>query len=158
MILISATLGFWQEYGAPDAVVQLLSIVQVIATTVRDGNLQDILVEAIAPGDMVLLRAGDVIPGDGLMLEGRDLFVDETASTGETLPVEKSMGAVAVEAPLAKRTNALLLGTHVVSGMGKAVIVHVGRHTEFGQVSQRLRLRPPRRPNSTEACDASAMS
>ncbi len=143
IILTSAALGFWQEYSAADAVDKLLSIVQVTATVLRDGSPQDMPVEDIVPGDIVLLRAGDVIPGDGVLLEGRDLFVDEAALTGETFPVEKTVGPVPAETPLARRTNALFLGTHVVSGMGKTLVVNTGQRTEFGRVSQRLRLRPP---------------
>ena len=95
------------------------------------------------PGDVVLLKAGDVIPGDCLILESKDLFVDEAALTGETFPVEKSAAVLAAETPLAQRTNALFMGTHVVSGAATAVVVLTGGATEFGQVSAELKLRPP---------------
>jgi Mg2+-importing ATPase len=143
IILASAALGFWQEYGATNAVEKLLTVVQIKATAFRDGSPQAIPVEDIVPGDIILLRAGDVIPGDCLLLGARDLFVDEAALTGETFPVEKTVGVLTAATPLGQRTNVLLLGTHVVSGTGKAVAVHTGKDTEFGQVSQHLRLTPP---------------
>jgi P-type Mg2+ transporter len=68
--------------------------------------------------------------------------VDEATLTGETYPVEKSVGALAAATPLGQRTNALWMGTHVVSGSAQAVVVHTGKQTEFGKVSERLRLRP----------------
>ncbi len=77
------------------------------------------------------------------MLDSHDLFIDEAALTGETFPVEKTVGVVATDTPLAKRTNALFMGTHVVSGSAKAVVVSTGRATEFGAISEQLKLRPP---------------
>ncbi len=142
IVLASGLLGFWQERGAANAVEKLLAIVQIKAMAIRDHAPAEILVEQIVPGDVVVLNAGDVIPGDCLILESRDLFVDEATLTGETYPVEKSDATVAAETPLAMRTNALWMGTHVISGSGKAVVVLTGRETEFGKVSDRLNLRP----------------
>jgi Mg2+-importing ATPase len=143
IIFASGLLGFWQERGATDAVEKLLAIVQTRAAVLRDGKETEIPVEEIVPGDVVILNAGDVIPGDGRILESRDLFVDEAPLTGETYPVEKQPGVLPVEIPLSRRTNALFMGTHVVSGTAKAVIVGTAGETEFGKVSARLRLRPP---------------
>jgi Mg2+-importing ATPase len=143
IILISGLLGFWQERGATNAIDKLLSIVQIRAAVMRDGTLKDITVEEIVPGDIVSFNAGDVIPGDCLILESKDLFVDEASLTGETYPEDKISGVLPAETPLAKRTNTLFMGTHVVSGSALAVVVHTGRETEFGKVSERLNLRPP---------------
>jgi Mg2+-importing ATPase len=143
IVLASALLSFFQERGAADAVERLLAIVQTKTTVLRDGRQQEIIVEEIVPGDVVILRAGDVIPGDCRLLEARDLFVDEAALTGETYPVEKAVGALPPETPLGQRTNALFLGTHVISGTAKAAVVYTGKGSEFGKVSERLRLRPP---------------
>jgi len=143
IVLISGLLGFWQEHSASNAVKKLLSIVQIKAAVVRDGSISEIPVEEIVPGDMVNLNAGDVIPGDGLIFESNDLFVDEAMLTGETFPVEKMSAKLPAETPLGQRTNALWMGTHVVSGSATAIIVHTGTETEFGKVSERLKLRPP---------------
>jgi Mg2+-importing ATPase len=142
IVLVSGLLGFWQERGAAHAVEKLLAMVQVKATVLRDGSPQDMLVEAIVPGDMVILNAGGVVPGDCLVLESKDLFVDEATLTGETYPVEKSVGVLAAGTPLGQRTNALWMGTHVVSGSASALVVRTGKDTEFGKVSERLKLRP----------------
>lgn len=143
IVLISGLLGFWQERGASNAVEKLLALVQVKATVLRDGQSQEISNKEIVPGDIVLLCAGKNIPGDCLVLESQDLSVDEAALTGETYPVDKFSGVLPAETGLSQRTNSLYMGTNVISGTGKAIVVHTGKETEFGKVSERLKLRPP---------------
>ncbi len=142
IVLVSGILGFWQERGAASAVEKLLAIVQIKAAVLRDGREQQIPVEEIVPGDIILLKAGDVIPGDCRLLESKDLFVDEATLTGETYPAEKTAGVLPTETPLARRTNALFMGTHVASGSARALVIHTAKETEFGQVYERLVLRP----------------
>ena len=144
IIVISSLLGFWQEKGAADAFEKLLSAVQIRATVLRDGKKTEVPVEEIVPGDIIILNAGDMIPADCLILESNDLFVSEATLTGESYPVEKSVGALKAESPLAKRVNSLWMGTSVVSGSGKALVVFTGKETEFGKISETLRLRPPK--------------
>ncbi|MBC7247218.1 MAG: magnesium-translocating P-type ATPase [Actinobacteria bacterium] len=142
IILVSGMLGFWQEKGAADAVAGLLSLVRIKALVLRDGKAVESDVEELVPGDVVLLSAGSSIPGDCLLLESTDLFVDEAVLTGETFPVEKNPGAVPADTPLSGRENALFMGTHVISGEARAVVVLTGRDTEFGKISHRLQLKP----------------
>ena len=142
IVIISGLLGFWQERGAVDTVEKLLAIVEVKARVLRDGEPKEIPTEKVVPGDVVRLAAGDVVPGDCVILESKDLFIDEATLTGETFPAEKTPGKLPAETPLAQRTNTLFMGTHVVSGMAKAVVIQTGKETEFGKVSERLRLRP----------------
>ena len=142
ILLASGLLGFWQEHSATNAVQKLLAMVQVKATVLRSGSSHEIPVEEIVPGDIVILNAGNIVPGDGLITESKDLFVDEATLTGETYPVEKSVGTLAPETPLGQRTNALWMGTHVVSGSARALVTGTGSQTEFGKVSERLKLRP----------------
>ena len=142
IILISGLLGFWQERGASNAVAKLLSIVQIKAMVMRDGSSKEIPVEDIVLGDIVILNAGDIVPGDGLIQESKDLFVDEAMLTGETFPAEKAAAVLPAETLLAQRTNAVWMGTHIVSGSATALIVRTGKETEFGKVSERLKLRP----------------
>ncbi|MEO0115275.1 MAG: magnesium-translocating P-type ATPase [candidate division WOR-3 bacterium] len=142
IILISGLLGFWQEHSASNAVEKLLSIVQIKATVLRAGGSIEIPIEEIVPGDIVILSAGDFVPGDGLVLESNDLFIDEAILTGETFPVEKAVAILPPDTPLGQRTNALWMGTHVVSGSATALIVRTGKDTEFGKVSERLKIRP----------------
>jgi Mg2+-importing ATPase len=143
IVLVSGFLGFWQERGAVNAVEKLYAIVQIKATVVRDGDSKEVPIEEVVPGDIVFIKASDVIPGDCLLLESQDLFIDEAALTGETYPVEKSICILPPETPLSQRTNSLLMGTHVVSGSARAVVIRTGKETEFGKVSERLKLRPP---------------
>jgi P-type Mg2+ transporter len=142
IVLISGLLGFWQERGASNAVEKLLALVQVKATVLREGQAQEIPNEEVVRGDIVLLSAGKNIPGDCLVLESKDLSVDEAALTGETYPVDKLSGVLPAGTGLSQRTNSLYLGTNVISGTAKAVVVHTGKDTEFGKVSERLKLRP----------------
>jgi Mg2+-importing ATPase len=123
-------------------VQKLLAIVQIKAAVLRDGSPKDIPVEEVVPGDVVILSAGDLVPGDGVVQESNDLFVDEAMLTGETFPAEKAVAVSAAQTPLSQRTNALWMGTHVVSGSAKALVIRTGKDTEFGKVSERLRLRP----------------
>lgn len=143
IILISSCLGFWQEKGAAHAVEELLKMVQIRCRLVRGGTEKECPVETVVPGDVVVLSAGDVIPGDSLLLESRELFIDEAAFTGETFPVEKNAGVVAADTPLSGRSNTLFMGSHVISGKARALVVRTGKHTEFGMISDRLRLRSP---------------
>ena len=143
IVLISGLLGFWQEYGASNAVGKLLAIVQIKASVFRDGKQQEIHIEEIVPGDIVILNAGDIVPGDCLLLEAKDVFVDEAMLTGETFPVEKEISVLSADTALAQRTNTLWMGTHIVSGNAKALVALTGKNTEFGKVSERLKLKAP---------------
>ena len=143
IIFVSALLGFWQEHGAAKAVAALLALVHVTVTVIREGNTFDIPLDEVVPGDIVVLSAGSSIPGDGMLLESKDLFVDEATLTGETYPAEKSVSIVPSSAPLNQRTNSLFMGTHVISGHATAVIVQVGRETEFGRIAGHVMHRQP---------------
>ncbi len=143
IVLISGLLGFWQEYSASGAVAKLLAIVQIKAAVLRDGKQIEIPVEEIVPGDIVILNAGDIVPGDCLILESKDAFVDEAMLTGETFPVEKAPGVLPAETALAQRANTVWMGTHMVSGNASVLVVLTGKNTEFGKVSERLKLKSP---------------
>lgn len=140
---VSGLLGYYQEYRASDAVAALTARVRASAPVLRDGREVDVPVEEVVPGDLLRLEAGRTIPGDARIVEATNLYVDESALTGETFPVEKAATPVSADAPLAKRASSLYLGTHVVSGTGTAVVVAIGRETEFGRISDRLRTAPP---------------
>ena len=143
IVLISSLLGFWQEKGAADAFAKLLETVQIKASVLRDSEEKEIPVEEVLPGDIIILNAGDIIPADCLILDSKDLFVSEATLTGETYPVEKIVGVLEAGTPLAKRTNSLWMGTSVVSGNGKVLAVTTGKETEFGKISEELKLRSP---------------
>lgn len=91
----------------------------------------------------MLLSAGSLIPADGIVLDANDYFVDQAVLTGETFPVEKMPACVSANASLAQRTNCVFMDTSVSSGTARALIIQTGKSTVFGQVAERLRLRPP---------------
>jgi Mg2+-importing ATPase len=86
VVLMSTLLGFWQKFRAASAVASLLAVIQMKTTVLRDGKLSDVPVEEIVPGDVVFLSAGDTIPGDGLLIESKVLFVDESDLTSNSSP------------------------------------------------------------------------
>ena len=143
IVIVSGLLGFWQEHRAASAVAKLCAIVETKVRVLRAGVEVLVPPEQIVPGDVVLLSAGAIIPADCRLLEARDLFVSEATLTGETYPGEKNPGLLSVNTPLARRSNAVFMGTHVVSGSGKACVIQTGRQTQFGKVYETLRLRPP---------------
>ncbi len=143
IVLGSAVLSFIQEYSAGSAAEKLKAQVKVQSLVLRDGQPQKLSADEIVPGDVVLLQAGSLIPADGVVLEAKDLFVSQSVLTGETFPVEKTTAAVPGGASLGERTNTVFMGTNVRSGSGKVLIVQTGKATAFGQIADRLRLRPP---------------
>ncbi len=143
IVALSGLLGFQQEHGAARAVAELLAVVELRCTVRRGGGEVSIPMKEVVPGDLVLLAAGDGIPGDCRLLAERDLCVDEAALTGESFPVQKQVARLAPQTPLAQRRNVLHLGTHVVSGTGRAVVVQIGRDTAYGAIAARLRLQSP---------------
>ncbi|MFC5790717.1 magnesium-translocating P-type ATPase [Agromyces tardus] len=139
IILASGLLGFFQEYRANNDVAALLKRVEVTVPVLRDGAETTAPVAEIVPGDVVLLRAGGVVPADCRLLESENLLVDESTLTGESYPAEKDADLPAdPSATLAERRNSVFLGTHVTSGTARAVAVRTGRDTEFGAVSSEL--------------------
>jgi len=143
IVMGSALLSFFQEYNANNAAEKLTEQVSFKTDVLRDGKTTSIPTEEIVPGDVVLLSAGSLIPADGLVIEARDFFVNQAVLTGETFPVEKMLGVVAEKASLPERTNVVFMGTNVRSGTAKVLIVQTGLQTAFGQIADRLTLRPP---------------
>ena len=143
IVLISSVLGFLQEKRAANAVNDLIAIVRINSRVIRDERMREVPAEDVVPGDLCVLSAGDIIPGDSIILTSQDLFVDEAALTGESFPAEKQATTVARDSPMMKRTNTLFMGTHVISGSARVVVVSTGTSTEFGRVSEHLRQRSP---------------
>jgi P-type Mg2+ transporter len=142
VVLGSTMLGFVHEYRASSAVEKLRSQVTIKSSVLRDGKPQIVPSEQVVPGDVVLLSAGSLITADGIVLESNDFFVNQAVLTGETFPVEKTPGIVRSKASLAERTNCVLMGTSVRSGLAHALIVQTGKSTVFGGIAERLSLRP----------------
>jgi Mg2+-importing ATPase len=143
IVLGSAILGFSQEYRASTAIAALRSRLALEARAIRDGIEQLVPVTTIVPGDVVILCAGNLVPGDGLLLEAKDFLVSEASLTGESFPVEKRPGIVPAEATLAQRSNCVFQGTSVRSGTARALIVRTGRDTAYGEIASRIASQPP---------------
>ncbi len=143
IVMGSALLSFYQEYNANNAAEKLKEQVSFKTDVVRDGKTASVPTDEIVPGDLVLLSAGSLIPADGLVIEAKDFFVNQAVLTGETFPVEKTVGVLPESAGLAERTNTVFMGTNVRSGNGKVLIVETGLQTAFGQIANKLTLRPP---------------
>ena len=143
IVLISSVLSFWQERGAANAVDELLKLVQINCTALRDGKKMEIPMEQVVPGDVIYLAAGDIIPSDSLIIESQELFVDEAAFTGETYPVEKENAILPADIPLSKRSNSVFMGAHVISGKATAMVIKTGKQTEFGKISSDLQHKAP---------------
>lgn len=138
IVFVSGLLGFIQERGAVRAVEALESLVQVHVEVLRNSQEVSVPISQIVRGDVVRLRVGDVIPGDGRLITANQLFVNESALTGEGLPRNKQPGVVERDSRLVDRSNCVFLGTSVVSGEGCVLIIHTGRDTEFGRLKQHV--------------------
>jgi Mg2+-importing ATPase len=144
MLILSVTLNFTQAYRSQRAARRLRRQVGQTATVLRDGLEREIPVREVVVGDVVHLKAGDLVPADGRLLSARDLFLNEALLTGESLPREKQ----ATPGPLppgglGDAVTGVFRGTSVVSGLGAAVVVATGGATEFGRVAAGLVGRPP---------------
>lgn len=138
----STLLGFLQEYIAGNAVEKLRSQVTIHSKVLRNGVEVTLPSAKVVPGDVVILSAGSLVPADGVVLEAKDFHVSQAVLTGETFPVEKQPGTVAVEAGLTERVNCVFMGTSVRSGKARVLVAATGKSTVFGQVAARLALRP----------------
>ncbi|MDE3045626.1 MAG: magnesium-translocating P-type ATPase [Verrucomicrobiota bacterium] len=143
IVILSGVLGFFQERGALNALEELLRAVENKTAVLRDGKEVELSNEKIVPGDIVVLRAGDLVPADCVLLESTHLFVNEASLTGESSPVEKRPGPSPLERPHLERTNSLFLGTMVASGCGTAIVVATGQGTEYSHLVEQIRFRPP---------------
>ncbi|HVZ26919.1 MAG TPA: magnesium-translocating P-type ATPase [Sediminibacterium sp.] len=138
ILIATGVLSFLQERHAGKAVEALRSVIRTKATVLRNGQETPVFTDEVVPGDILVFSAGDIIPADCLLLESRDLHINEATLTGESYPVEKEPGIVPLNTVLAKRSNCLFQGTSAVSGTGKAVAVLTGKATIFGNISASL--------------------
>ncbi len=145
IVLMSVILDVTQEYQAQNAAEKLQKQVALSAKALRDGQPVDVPVEEIVPGDVVLLEAGDLVPADSRLIEARDLYVDEATLTGEAYPAEKDAApetATAARATAFPR-NMVFMGSSVVSGTAKALVVATGRKAQLGSIAGALQKPPP---------------
>jgi len=145
IVLMSVILDVAQEHRAEDAAARLREQVSLTAKTLRDGQPVDIPVGEIVPGDIVLLAAGDLVPADCRLIEARDLYVNEALLSGEAYPAEKEAAPAATGAAheSAFPCNLVFMGSSVVSGTAKALVVATGRKAQLGSIAGALQKPPP---------------
>ncbi len=136
VVLANAVVGFIQESKAEKALESLKKMVTTEATVVRDGKRLRLASAELVPGDIVVLQSGDRVPADMRLHRVKELQVDESALTGESVPVEKTSAVLAPETVLADRRNMAYAGTMVTSGQAEGIVIATGDHTEAGRISK----------------------
>ena len=148
IVALSVILSWLQEMRSGRAAERLRALVHTTATVLRRdhvsdaGRLREIPLARVVPGDIVHLGAGDLVPADARLLEAKDLFVDQSALTGESLPAEKHGAAAGVHRPVLDAPDLAFMGTHVVSGTASAIVVATGTATRFGGIAATLARTP----------------
>ena len=143
IVVLNAAFGFWQEVGAARAVLALTEAVTIEAVVVRDGEPGKVPARELVPGDLLRLREGDRVPADARIATAVGLEVDESALTGESVPVAKGGHAVPLETDLAGRESMVYAGTSVTRGAGLALVVATGASTEQGAIATLTEQSPP---------------
>src|SRR5512135_1899370 len=136
MVVLGVVLRFYQEMRADNAAEQLKAMVNTTATVVRDNKDTEVPLKLLVPGDVIRLNAGDMVPADMRVLSAKDLFLNQAALTGESLPVEKkaALASADVQNPL-DLPDICFLGSSVESGSAMGVVVHTGDRTYFGSLA-----------------------
>ena len=137
VVVVDAILGFVQEYQAQKTYIALKGLLQPSATVIRAGQRQEIEVSELVPDDLVLLNAGDRVPGDGVLLEAAKVALDEAILTGESEPVNKTACEEEPQAATADQAKAFM-GTTVLTGHGLMVVSATGSQTELGKIAASL--------------------
>ncbi len=135
VILINAIIGFYMEFQAERSMNALKKLSAVPGKVLRNGQIQEINSEVIVPGDIVYFEAGDMIPADGRIIKSFQVQIDESALTGESLPVEKSVNAIPIDTTLAERCNMGYKGTFSTKGNGYMIVTSTGMNTELGKIA-----------------------
>jgi Ca2+-transporting ATPase len=136
ILLLNGVLGTAQEWQAEQAIHQMKRMLGLRTVVIRQGDLQEIDVAEVVPGDLIVLEPGKKVPADIRLREASGLEADEAALTGESIPVEKDARPLAPGTPLSERTNMAYMGTVIVNGHAKGYAVATGMRTEFGQIAQ----------------------
>ena len=135
IIISNAVIGFIQEYRSEKAIEAMRKLTAPKATVLRDGKPVIIPAEEIVPGDVLLLETGDRVAADARLIEAIELKTNEAVLTGESTPVEKTLGALPENTSVAERRNMVFMATHVIYGRGRAVVTDTGMRTEFGKIA-----------------------
>jgi Ca2+-transporting ATPase len=143
VVVLNALIGFVQEHSAERTAEALQAMVPQRAKVLRSGELSALPAEDLVPGDVVVLDAGDAVPADCRVIEAHGLAVEMAALNGESQPIERLADPVSEQVALMDVRNAVLMGTSVVSGTAKALVVATGASTEFGRIYRLTAEMPP---------------
>ncbi len=148
VVVLNAVIGAFQEGRAERSLRALRQLATQKAQVVRAGQAQVVEAQALVPGDIVLLAAGDAVPADARLVEGAALQLAEAALTGESLPVSKDVSPLQAETPLGDRRNMVYAGTQVTAGRARGLVVATGLATEIGHIAAMAegQARPPKTP------------
>lgn len=135
VILVNALIGFLMELQARSSMNALRKMDVIQSKVIRDGKTQEVPSEKLTPGDIILLEAGDVIPGDGRVVEANQLQCDESSLTGESLPIEKKTEVLPKETGTGDQHNMVFKGAAVMNGNGKAIITGIAKDTQLGHIT-----------------------
>ncbi len=138
ILIVSSLLGFFWERRSSKAAEKLRNMLKTKSKVRRNGKSSEIPVDEVVPGDIILLQAGDIIPADGLILELKDLYMNESVLTGESFPSEKKIGILKANTAINYRHNSVFKGSSVISGTAMVVAVLTGEHTELGEIQSKL--------------------
>lgn len=138
VVVANAVIGFIQEGKAEEALRSISTLLVANCTVIRDGKKQTLPLRELVPGDIVQLQAGDKIPADLRIIEGKQLAADESLLTGESLPVEKQLEVLPAKTELGDRTNMLFSGSLLTRGSGLGIVTATGLRSELGQISRLL--------------------
>lgn len=139
IIIFSVLLNYIMEFKATKEIESLIKLVPHMTRVIRDGKSVEIDSSEIVPGDILVIERGDVICADARLISCDNLNIDESALTGESLPVIKSIETIEKDMDLSQQSNMVFTGTHVTNGHGMAIVVNTGQNSEFGKISRLIK-------------------
>ena len=136
VILISVTIGFFMEFQAVRSLAALRKMGQIMTYVLRSGKIQRLKASELVPGDIIILRTGDVVAADARLISEENLTVKESALTGESVPISKTTKILPAKTPISNQRNMLFKGTMVITGSGRAIVTATGIYTQLGKIQQ----------------------
>ncbi|ARV14800.1 cation-translocating P-type ATPase [Polaribacter sp. SA4-12] len=139
VIVITTAIGFFMELQARQSLEALrkMSLSHLLSQVIRDGKIIEVKTTMLVPGDIIILKRGDVVPADARLISVENLMIKEASLTGESIPVEKQINELTdINTPIVSQINMIFKGTTVFSGRGKGIVVATGMNTQLGKIQQ----------------------
>lgn len=146
LVIVSTLLEFFQEYNSNKAAEKLKELVETTCTVIRDNKESEISIKNVVPGDLIVLSAGSMIPADLRLISSKDLYVSQSSLTGESEAVKKSITLEDTDNlnDISSYENICFMGTNVISGSAKGIVIHTGQWTYFGQIADTITTSKPK--------------